>query len=469
MVLIAMFVMAPFTKAQEASSKYGEDSVKCRENLYIYYELARKRNFLEAWDSWNYVYKNCPRSSINNFIFGPYIVKAKMEKAPEAEKEKYKQMLMDVYDKRLELFPNPKKTGYVLTRKAVDLVRYYPDSSSKAYDLFLKALELDGLKQSAAFYNYLFVAAARMYNDDLLEEKGIFEAYNIVQEGIKTNTDALNKQLINLKEKIQDTTTSLSAEEKQQMAKIQRELERYDNVVGNVDKIITPIATCDRLGTIYNDSTFQAHKTDTLWLKRAAKMLQRKRPNDKGQMEDCSDLDIFFKISDALYKMEPSAPSARGMFILAYRNENYSKAANYIQEAIDLEIDPQDRAQDYLRLAQTYLNLGNEAAAARAARNAARLKDNWGNPYLILAQAYAAASNQCGSDAFEKGAVFWAAINKLQYAKSIDPSVVSQANSLINNYQQQVPDKGVSFQLGHSEGEKYTIGCFINETVTVDF
>jgi tetratricopeptide (TPR) repeat protein len=470
LVLTAVIMSTPLLQAQGEGSKYGEDSVKCRENLYIYYELAKKRNFLEAYDGWDYVYNNCPRSSINNFIYGPYIVKAKMKEVPEAEKQKYKELLLKVYDKRLQYFPNPKKKGYVLTRKAVDLVRLFPDSAKQAYDLFRRALELDGLEQSAAFYNYMFVAAARMYNKDQLEEKGIFEAYNIAQEGIKTNTDALNRKVIALEGSPEDTTSkSLTSEEKEQLAKYERELERYKNVVGNVDKIITPIATCSRLGNIYNDSTFQVHKTDTVWLKRAAKMLQRKRPNDEGKMEDCSDLPIFFKISDALYKMQPSAPSARGMFILAYRNENYSKAVDYVKEAIELEIDPQDQADDYLRLAQTYLKIGNEAGAASAARNAARLKKNWGDPYLILAQSYAAASSRCGNDAFEKGAVFWAAINKLQYARSIDPSVAERANSLIATYREQTPDKGVSFQLGHSDGEEYTIGCFINETVTVEF
>ena len=54
-------------KAQD----YGEDSLRCRENLYIYYELAKKRQFLEAYDSWQIVYDICPGSSKNNFIYGP--------------------------------------------------------------------------------------------------------------------------------------------------------------------------------------------------------------------------------------------------------------------------------------------------------------------------------------------------------------------------------------------------------------
>lgn len=467
LALLAVLMAVPSALQAQSEKKYGEDSAKCRENLYIYYELAKKKNWLEAYDGWKYVYENCPRSSKNNFIYGPYIVTAKMKKAEEAEKQKYKELLLEVYDNRLKYFPG--KTAYVKGRKAVDMTKYMRDSSAQAYELFREALDLGGMNQNAAFYNYLFISAARMYNDDLLEEKGIFEAYNVVQEGIKTNTDRLNKQLMVLVEKRDSSEEELSKSEVKELGKIERELSRYEDVQSNVDKIIAPIATCKRLNLIYNDSTFAENKSDTLWLKRAAKMLQRKRRDKDGEIVDCTDMDIFFKISESLYDLEPSAPAARGNFILAYRDENYSKAIDYIKEAIELEVDPKDQARDYMRLARTYLQTGQLASAVRAARNAGNFRKNWGDPYILMAQAYAAGSEQCGSDAFEKGAVFYAAINKLQYAKSIDSEVSEKASSLISSYRQQLPDKGVSFQLGHSEGEKYQIGCFINETVTVEF
>lgn len=40
-----------------AQSKWGEDSVKCRENLYIYYELAKAKNYAEAYEPWTYVFE----------------------------------------------------------------------------------------------------------------------------------------------------------------------------------------------------------------------------------------------------------------------------------------------------------------------------------------------------------------------------------------------------------------------------
>lgn len=65
--------------------------------------------------------------------------------------------------------------------------------------------------------------------------------------------------------------------------------------------------------------------------------------------------------------------------------------------------------------------------------------------------------------------MYWAAIDKLKYAKSIDPSVASKANRLISAYKGQLPDKTIIFQLGVKEGDKHSIGCFVGETITVDY
>jgi tetratricopeptide (TPR) repeat protein len=220
---------------------------------------------------------------------------------------------------------------------------------------------------------------------------------------------------------------------------------------------------------IYNPETFAANKTDTLWLNRATKMLQKERRNEEGDYEDCTGNPIFFDISDALYKLKPAAPSARAMFVMAYRNNEYNKSAQYIKEAISYEIDPLKRSADYVKLASIYIKLGSLSAAKNAGEKAAALDRSNGDAYIVIATSYALAYGTCGNNVFEKKAVYWAAINKLNKAKSIDPSLETKANNLISAYKKQLPDKNLSFQLGHIAGEEYTIACFINETITVEF
>lgn len=465
-LLIAAMGFTGGLQAQDMP-KWGEDSVKCRENLYIYYELARNKNYEEAYDSWKYVIENCPASSKNNVIYGPYIVEAKLKAAEtEEEKMKFKNMLMDVYDTRLELFPG--KEAYVMERKALDMVQHFPDSNKRAYQLFQKAVELDK-DHSAAFYNGYFIAAARLFNDDIFSIGDVFNAYNVVMEGIEYNTNKLNQEITDLKSRQDSAGATLDQKEEQSLAKAERELGRYDDVESNIEKILGPIATCSKLATIYNEESFEENKDDPTWLRRAAKMLSRERENDEGESVDCSDNPIFIKVAEALYKQEPSPTSARAISIIAARNKDYSKAIQYLNEAINMEVDRRKKANDYLRVASYNLQIGRAASAKNAALKAANFRSGWGRPYIIIAQSYAAGSQQCGDNACTKGAVYWAAIDKLNYAKSIDASVASTANRLIAAYKQQLPAKSICFQLGKTQGNKIEIGCYINETVTVDF
>ena len=118
-----------------------------------------------------------------------------------------------------------------------------------------------------------------------------------------------------------------------------------------------------------------------------------------------------------------------------------------------------------------YVNnkMGALSSAKSNCLKAGQLRKDWGNPYLYLATLYADAAGDCGANAVEKNAVYWAAINKLNYARSVDPSISDKASKLISIYKGAVPDKGVAFQLGFKEGDSISIGCWINETVTVKF
>ena len=465
LLLVAVFGSFSIVQAQKIEKKWGEDSVKCAENLYIYYELARGKNYADAYESWLHVYNNCPKSSKNNFIFGPPIVETQIKKADtEERKNELTKLLMEVYDNRLVYFPQ--KEAYVYERKALDMQQHWPDSVQKYYEVFEQALSL-GKVHSAAFYNGYFITVAKLFNKDVFEIGEVFEAYNVVIEGIEVNTDELNRTIRKYQE--EEEAGTIDDKGKSKLARAERELGRYDDVSSNINKILGPIATCDKLELIYNEETFEANKNDPTWLRRAANMLRKPRVNDEGEEVDCTDNPIFFKVAEALYELEPSVPAAKAMFILASRNKDYNKALTYIKEAAEGEVDIKKQAKDYLYMARTLLVLNRLSEAKSMALKAARLRKGWGDPYIDLAKIYAAGDGICGENVFEKKAVYWAAIDKLNYAKSIDPSISAKANKWIGIYKQQLPEKTVIFTLGVTEGDKHTIGCYINETITVDY
>lgn len=462
-----------FSYVGQAQSKYGTDSIECRDNLALYNDRVKAKDFDTAYISWKIVYDICPQSSKNNFIYGPKIVKYQINKAKKAGDsvaiKKFKNLLMEVYDNRLVYFPG--REDYVLGLKAYDMMKYRIGTNQEIYDIYSRALELGGQEQGAAFYNGLFGVSARLFNEKVFSIADVFDAYGIVSEGIEVNNNILNKKIAELSAKSEDTTSAnLTAKEQKQLAKAKRELARYESVESNADKIIGKIATCDNLNKIFNEESFEKNKDDAVWLKRASKMLLKERENEEGEMEDCSDSPVFFKIAEALYSIEPSINAARAMAKLAYKNGEFTKSVGYFKEAGSQEVDPKKAANDYFKIASIYATkLGSLQAAKSNIMISISKRRDWGRPYVLLAQIYALADGQCGNNVFEKKAVYWAAIDKLNYAKSIDPSVSKKANKYISIYKGQLPDKGVCFNLNHLEGEKYTIGCWINETITVAF
>ena len=98
---------------------------------------------------------------------------------------------------------------------------------------------------------------------------------------------------------------------------------------------------------------------------------------------------------------------------------------------------------------------------------ALELKPSWGKPMILIGDIYAAASKDCGSNAYEQGMVFSAAIDKFIQAKKIDISVVNAANKKIATYSKYLPSKEDAFFSGAEEGSVFQVGCWINESTKV--
>jgi tetratricopeptide (TPR) repeat protein len=461
-VLLSLaFAMPAALHAQE------EPSEDCRNNYSIFYEFYRNKSYDDAFEAWKYTYDNCSDLTKNIYIFGPPIIKSRINSAQdEAEKMQYVALLLEMYDRRNELFPE--KLGFVVGLKAIDMLIYYPDSVETTFNTFQKAIELDGYDHSAAFFNNYFNAAIRMFSNQLFTLDDVFNTYNVVSEAIEFNNNELNRELAAIAQRVEETNTLSAADQKAQ-SRANAELDRYTKVDQNLEKQIAKIATCSRLESLYNDESFEAHINDTVWLRRAAKLLQKERTNDDGEIETCTEMVIFVRISERLYEMDPSSPGARSMGLLSFQRKNFSKAAEYFESAANQEPDPIKAARD-LNLAATAMLLNNQASKARDfARQAVKLRPNYGDAYITWAKAYAAADGACGNNVFEKKAVYWAALDKLYQARSVDPDVAGKVGKLISNFQNQLPNKTIAFELGWREGQTYNIGCWVGETVTVKF
>ena len=95
------------------------------------------------------------------------------------------------------------------------------------------------------------------------------------------------------------------------------------------------------------------------------------------------------------------------------------------------------------------------------------LLPQWGKPFILIGDIYAASSSKCGENAFEIGMVYSAAIDKFKKAKSVDTSMTHLANKKIASYSKYLPSNEDAFFSGSKDGESYNVGCWINETTRV--
>ncbi|MBK8414597.1 MAG: hypothetical protein IPL22_08960 [Bacteroidetes bacterium] len=84
----------------------------------------------------------------------------------------------------------------------------------------------------------------------------------------------------------------------------------------------------------------------------------------------------------------------------------------------------------------------------------------------MIGDIYASSSTGC-PDEFSGASVFWAAVDKYQKAKSVDPSLADEANRKIGTYTKYFPKKDDVFFNNLKVGDSYTVKCWINETTTI--
>lgn len=144
-------------------------------------------------------------------------------------------------------------------------------------------------------------------------------------------------------------------------------------------------------------------------------------------------------------------------------------AINYFLEYTQSSTDAEKKARFLYVIAQIYYgSLRNFPQARKYALEAAENKPNWGDPYILIGKLYASSGPLCGPGrGFDSQRVVWAAVDKFEQAKRIDPSVTAEANRLISDYTKYMPAKGDLHMMGLVEGSAYTVPCWINERTRI--
>ena len=417
-VLVVIVLMSFSANAQ---SKYGADSVACIENLSLFREYYKQKNYVDALRPWRWTFNNCPKSSGNIYKNGPKIYKERM-KVDKEHKSAYLDTIMMIFDQRIRYFG---KEGYVLGLKGYELVIADKKRSAEALSILDKSITLDGNNADfRAVYGYM-KAMVNLEKNGKKTKQDVLEAYARISEVIDyniVNESKATKYFVQYAEKIEN--------------------------------IFTPYANCEDLVTLFS-AKFDPATEDVSFLKRVTKVLEKK---------ECISEQLFFDASSRLYELDPSASSADKMAKMSIAKGKSGDAINFAKEAIEMEEAVNQKAIYYLGLADAYRNAGSFLLARNAVYSALELRSGWGEAYLNLGNIYISGAKSCGGD-FEKSTVYWVAVDAFNRALSDEDTKV-RASKSINTYSKYFPTKETCFFNGVESGKSHTVGCWINKATS---
>lgn len=409
--------------------KYGADSATCVVHLSLYREFYKQKNFKDAMPHWRWVFLNCPSSSQNLYIDGVKMLTDIISKTTDnALKDKYYDTLLMVYDQRIVSFD---REAYVLGRKGIDMVTLKPENIEANYNTLKRAVELGGDNTEAATIAYYFQTILGMVQAQKLDKTAIIDGYDQLSTIVDNNI------------------TKAQGDEKK--------LASWGGVKANIETAFEPFASCEDLIPLY-EKKFSQTPDDVEMLIRMTTMLDKK---------GCTNSDIFFTATERLHKLQPGAKSAYLMGSLSFEKKQYSKATEYLNEAVNLADNNDDKIRALNLMAAVNYQTHNYPQARANAMKILQINPSYGKAYVFIGDLYAASSSMCTEDDLSGKTVFWAAVDMYQKAKTVDPSTTEEVNNKIGQYSRYYPAKDDLFFRDMHEGESFTVGCWINETTTI--
>ena len=437
------------------------NSDECLEQLSIFAESAKIKNYQAAYEPWKKVLDNCPTLNVATYQYGELILKDFIKKSTtEEEKTKYLTDLLSMYDLWLENFPVRKgvrQEGKILSNKGQAMLDNGVKDKSLIYDTFDYAFNNDPGSftnpKSLAYYfqtGYDLYKAGNKINLETLFEKyeELTEKFELLKTNISKNIDIILKK--------EESGTALTSRE----VRNKRIYDTNSNAVSAylklIDQLIAKEATCDILIPLYSKN-FEENKNNPLWIRRAAGRLDGK---------ECSDDPLFVTLVEQLHKLEPSADSAYYLGILNDKQGNSADALKYYQESVSLQSDNYKKANILYKIAVKFKNSGRRSSARDYAEQALSAQPSLGRAYLLIANMYADSANGCGDTQFNKRAVFWLAAQTAQKAGRVDASLKKLTATTVAAYNGRAPSKTDIFTEGN-QGANRSFSCWIRRSVKV--
>lgn len=432
----------------------AQNTEACTETLSLMATSVKSKD-ASAYDYLTTLRKDCPSFHKSIYSQGEFAIKLKIEKAANpAEKEKYVRDLLKLYDEHDQYFPNNGAGNKM--KKGLALFENKVGTSDEVFQLLDVAFKTDyaNFKYAKAIYVYFEILVNNHKANKGIELQQVFDKYDDLTKKLDEEEEELSNEKDVLLNK-EEAGQALTDKENARKARLENNLDIFENVRNDMDNVILELSTCTKLIPFYQKG-FEQNKTNEEWLKRATNRLEAK---------ECDSDPLFSKMSEALYKLNPSAEAAEKLGVVEYQRKNMTKAMEYFNQAANLHTDNTKKANIYYKIASLY-SKSNKVQSRNYARKALQVKPSYGKAYLLIASLYGSSINECGNDQFEKRAMYWLAAQYCNKAAAVDSTIKAKANKDAAKYRAAAPSKTEIFQSGKA-GQRIAFNCWVGESIVV--
>lgn len=415
-----------------------EDALR---SFVLYRDFLKAEDWPQAFDLWQKVYAVAPAADgQRNTVFadGIRFFEHFLESAKDStERESYIDRIFKIYDEIDQCYPSG---GYSAARKAFDLYYTYPHRASRiqVFNLFKEAIDKDGLKTPDFVLNPFSALLVELHAENQIstEEAKKYQQQirNILAEGLKSCEGAACQRW--------NIVASYAP----------IRLEAFETIKGFYDY------------TYYLDKYFPDFLQDSTNCDVIREVYSQLKWGACPESEP--------RFAQVIAAGNAHCVTEKGPAELAYnclREADYPCAIEGLEKAAQEADDADKKGQYYLLISKIYnAHLKNFSLSRKYALKAASAKPNWGEPYIQIGRLYASSGPLCGPGrGWDSQIVVWPAIDMWTKAKSVDPSCAAEANQWINRYAQFMPNKEDVFIRNLKAGERFYIGCWIQEYTTI--
>lgn len=414
----------------------------------LYRDKIKAEKFEEAFDLWKVVYEEAPaadgkRSTVfrDGIKLYDYFFKQEQD---TARKRAHVEQILSLYD---QMVVCSGEKAYVQGLKAFDLYYSYREFTTDQviFGLFREAVDSLGEETPAFVCNPFSALLVQLtFSDDISIEDAQHYADRL-------------KMLIDSKFSLleQEALSSEGWDIVQDYA-----LSRLEDLEG-VDGFYDCTYYMDRYYSTLTDSRGDCDALKTIY--------------GKLRWGGCStEDDRLQEVRDAL--VEGNCVETRSAENSAVREAYAALEEGRYKEAVDLfetlaeSTESDDRKASFFFIISKiyYAHLKRFTSARSYALKAAKYREGWGEPYVLIGKLYASSGPLCGPGrGWDSQIVTWPAIDKWEYARSIDPAVAKEASTLIERYKEFMPSMEDIHQRTLQVGAPFKVGCWIQETTTI--